>query len=64
MILDIRAKKSIDGIIFDESGDKIFDFDGDGESIGFDGDEILCTYDDLDNFIAALRKAKELWGEK
>jgi hypothetical protein len=62
-ILDIRdlQKEETTGIKFDESSDLV---SFNKQSIHFvhdkDEDIILCNIEDLDNFIAALYKAKEL----
>lgn len=62
-ILDIRKhqKEEITGIKFDESSDLV-SFHCEYIYFVHDEDEdiILCSIEDLDNFIAALYKAKEL----
>lgn len=64
MILDIREQKEekITGIKFDSTGDTIVI---DNNYLMFLGEEsnraiILCSFYQLDNFIAACKKAKEL----
>ena len=63
--LDIRnqKKENITEIMFDESEDRIFPCDNGLSIRGLGIEKILCDYDDLDNFIAACKKAKELWGK-
>lgn len=63
--LDIRQlpPEPITEIQFDNSPDRITNF---GKTIILSGhnNRLLCTFENLDNFIAALQKAKELWGPK
>jgi len=69
--LDIRKKQDdeITGIRFDDSSDIIVHDYGDSIGIAIVGkvsgypERFLSSYDDLDNFIAACKKAKELWGK-
>lgn len=63
--LDIRDLKfgDVTGIRFDDSTDRLIN---DAGSLGIDkdGDTVtLCDYDELDDFIAACQKAKELWAK-
>jgi len=65
-VLDVRneAKEEITEIKFDNSRDRIRDYNG---GIGIYKDSynerfVLCAYEELDDLIAALKKAKELWG--
>ncbi len=66
--LDVRTKedKEITEIIFDGTTDRIIK-----DSCGLtflEGDEertfCLCRWDDLEDFIAAIREAEKLWGPK
>lgn len=64
MIVDVRKMKdsTVDGYKFDDTGDYVF---LDGDTIGFfledtGGTVCLCYADDLDNFIKALKLAKEM----
>jgi len=66
-ILDIRKEKKeeITEIKFNDTLNRIIG----GSHItlltyktGENRDIYLCRYDELDTFIAALKKAKELWG--
>jgi hypothetical protein len=64
MIIDIRETQDdeIEGIKFDDSGEYIFPI---GSAIYYkygDADVPLIYFEDIDNLIAALKKAKELWG--
>jgi len=67
MILDIRdeLEGEIDGVRFDESSDVIRWGELYVSIAHKDDDEVktLCLWKDLDNFIAALLKAKELAGK-
>jgi len=66
--LDIRKNEDSDisAIQFDESDDRIT---GSQDGVRFSNaysDEwnSLCSWEDLENLIAALQKARELWGPK
>lgn len=69
MILDIRneQKEEITGIKFDDSNDYISwhpGYSGGGISFHYGrGKADLCAFTDLDNFVKALYKAKELAGK-
>jgi len=64
--LDVRSPTETKNIQFDDSEDRL---EAGGTTISFYADSAetnveLCDYKDLDTFITALRKAKELWGPK
>lgn len=64
-ILDIReVEKEIDGIIFDDSGDTV-KWNKAFLSVQNAGDNVIfvCSFKSIDNFVAALHKAKELAGK-
>lgn len=65
--LDIRnqpKEKEITEIQFDDSSDRLIQ---DDHALNFDQggykNVVICAYEDLDNFIAACKKAKELWAK-
>lgn len=64
MIIDIRKDDNLMQLKFDDSNNTIMQdinyvYFYSGEDLS---DEVrLCRYEDLDNFIAACKKAKELW---
>ena len=65
--LDIRASEQdeITEIQFDRSGDRIvFNSLGITLNVCKDPGDLLVLYGELDNFIKACQKAKELWGGK
>lgn len=65
-ILDIRKeqKEEITGIKFDDSGDLVAFNNSSIFFLSSENEEtILCDLTSFDNFIAALRKAKELAGK-
>jgi len=67
MIIDIRKeqKEEITGIKFDDSEDYIT-FAKDGVNLKSEANNscrYLTSYEDFDNFIAAIHKAKELAGK-
>jgi len=63
--LDIRKERQgqITRIRFDESADRIVKADDTVVFRSGSEESNLCAYDDLDIFIAACKKAKELWGK-
>ena len=68
MIIDIRKEQEeeITGIKFDESPDYVCYHADSGYLAIVEGPgdiRLLCSPEDLDNFIAALYKAKELSGK-
>lgn len=65
MIIDIREEvnEEVEGIRFDDSGDLIVRRGKAVGIVGVEGEDCpICTIEDIDNFIKALKKAKELWG--
>jgi len=62
-ILDIRKEsEKITSIQFDDSSDRVKSYSKvEFIIVGICG-EFLCEYDNADNLIAAIKKAKELWG--
>ena len=53
-ITEIKFDGTMDGLVYGADSIKIFKKCSNSEVI-------LCTYSDLDYFIKALKKAKELW---
>ena len=63
MILDIREDMPNKiQIVFDTSGDALEECDN-GLRLNKNNGELtpLCAFDDIDNFIKATEKARELW---
>lgn len=66
MIIDVRdGNDTVDGVRFDDSDNHLFVTSGIlCIRSSKDGDVSLCFLDDVDHLIAAIRKAKELWGSR